>query len=167
MDSRYITYNTVESLKNQTSISQNVDPNSLLPYLQSGEMMHVLPIIGQALDSQLKQELISNTLSGDNYTLVYEYIQPVSSYASWYDASTFLNVKTTAKGLVQQSSDNSQNIDFELFKHYRQSIQDKLTFFERRLEEYLNTNASLFPQYRSDNNCSTIHNHFSSGIKFY
>ena len=166
MSTRDLTYNNIDTLKEQTSISKNVDVNSLLPYLQSGEMQHVLPIIGTALDTELKTQLENNTLSGDNYTLYYEYILPVSSYAAWHDASTFMHVKTTNKGLVNQFSDSSSTIDFETFRHYRKSIKDKLVFFELRLHEFLEDNKETYPLYRSDD-CDSNHNDTSSGIFFY
>ena len=167
MASRDITYNSVDSLKENSSISKNVDPNSLLQYLQSAEMMHVLPIIGTALDSSLKDMITGNTLSGDSHTLVYEYIIPVSAYAAWHDASTFMHIKTTNKGVVHQFSDSSSTVDFETYKHYRRSIKDKLTFFEQRLKTFLDDNASTYPLYRSDDDCDINHNDFSSGIFLY
>lgn len=169
MISRDITYNTIETLKENTSISENVDPKSLLPYLQSAELMHIIPIIGEALDTELKKHITGNTLTGDNHTLVYEYIIPASAYASWLDSSTFMHIKTTNKGLVHQFSDNSNNIDYESFSHYRQSIRDKLTFFERRLKEYLDKNKSKYPKYRPDNDeCDDKDNgEWSTGIFLY
>ena len=163
---RDLTYNTADSLKEQTSISKNVDVNSLLPYLQSGELMHCLPILGTALDSDLKTQIENNTLTGHNYTLVYEYIIPVSSYSAWYDASTFMHVKTTNKGLVHQFSDSSATVDFATLKLYRQSIKDKLVFFEERLKQYLIDNASTYPLFRSDD-CDTNHQDYSNGIFLY
>ena len=165
--SRDTTYNSVETLKENTSISNNVDSNSLLPYLQSAEMMHVLPILGTALDSDLKAHIDANTLTGDNYTLVYEYIIPVSAYAAWHDASTFMHIKSTNKGLVHQTSDSSATVDFANLKLYRQSIKDKLTFFEQRLKKFLDDNKTTYPLYRSNDDCDDNHEDYSNGIFLY
>lgn len=168
MISRDVTYSTTESLKDNTSISSNVDPKSLLPYIQSAELMNVLPIIGVALDSDLKQKIIDNNLTGTSQTLVYEYILPVSAYASWLDSSTFMYSKTTNKGLVHQTSDSSTTIDFETFKQYRQSIKDKLHFFKQRLVNFLEDNKTTYPLYRSEDQCEDKDiNAGTSGIFLY
>lgn len=161
-----ITYSTIETLKEDTSISNNVDPKALLPYINPAELMHVTPIIGVALDNELKSLIEISGLTGNNLTLVEDYIRPVSAYASWHDSSTFMHVKSTNKGLVHQTSDSSTTVDFATLKFYRQSIKDKMTFYEERLKNYLDDNKDLFPLYRS-NDCDDDHGDYSNGIYLY
>ena len=61
------TYSTVETLKEDSSISNNVDPNSLLAYIAPAELMHVTPIIGVALDDSLKAMIDANNLTGNSF----------------------------------------------------------------------------------------------------
>ncbi len=161
-----ITYSTVATLKEDTSISQNVDAKSLLPYISSSELMHVQPIIGVALDSELKTQIENNTLSGDNFTLVEFYVRPVSAMASWYSSTIFQRSKATNKGIVHQSSDSSDTISFEDFQLYRSNIKNQLIFFENRLTKFLEDNQTTYPTYRSDCELPT-HNDSSGGLYIY
>jgi len=58
------------------------------------------------------------------------------------------------KGVVQQSSDNSQVAPMEDFKQYRQEILDKANFFTNYLLTFLSANKVVYPLWR-DVNCDT------------
>ena len=146
------TFLTISQLKEMTAISKNVDVSYLEPFIQTSEEMHVLPILGTALTSELQGEIEAGTISGSNETLWVQYINPCSAWYSFFECSPFIHTKAFNKGLVHQFSNNSNSIDFDTFKNYKQSIKDKSTFYRNRLIEYLSDNAELYPNWRVDTN---------------
>lgn len=159
------TYLTVDDLKSYTPISQNVDTSQLENWIPVAEEMHIIGILGTALDTQLKTQIENGTISGDNYTL-WTTIKNCSAWYTFYEATTFLRTKAMNKGIVQQFSDNSNVAPMEDFKDYKQSILDKAMFYRNYLIDFLEANKSLYPLWRSDSNdCGENHDkEFSGGI---
>ena len=165
MEYNDLTYCTSANIKKITAIVQTVSEEYIEPFIMSAEEMHIIPILGTALDTELKSELSQGILSGANETLVTNYIIPASAWYSFYDAVPFLSVKVFNKGLVKQFSDNSNPIDRDELKDYRQAVKDKATFYINNLRKFLIDNSSTYPLYRSDDNCDGGGGrHWSSGI---
>lgn len=159
-----LTYLTFDDLKSYTPISNNVDVSLLENFISVAEQMHIIPILGTALDTALKQELeLNGTLSGNNLTLL-SHIKNASSWFCFYESATFLRTKAMNKGLVQQFSDNSQTVQLDDFRDYKQSILDKAHFYRNALIDFLNTNRTTYPLYRSDDTCNVASKDNSSGI---
>jgi hypothetical protein len=157
-----VQYLSVEDLKEITSISNNIDPSFLQPYIKSSENMFVVPVLGTALDTELKSAITGNTLSDLQNNLINFYIKPYSAYSSFLMAVPFLAFKATNKGIVRQNSDNSEIPTVEDINYYKQSIKDIQTFYKTALQDYLNENATLFPNYRAD--CEAPLTNNSNGI---
>ncbi len=160
------TYLTVETLKEYTPIVNSVDVTLLDVWIPVAETMHIIPVLGDALDTALKTELETyGTLTGNNLTLL-KYIQNASAWYSFLESSSFIRTKFTNKSATQQFSDNSQVAPLDDFKQIRQEILDKAMFYRNRLIDYLDDNKSLFPLYRSDDeDCNGSGNkEYSSGI---
>ena len=96
------TYLTTEKLSEITSVSKNVDPTLIEPFIETSQEFYIVPVLGDALHSELIGEIEDGTLSGNNETLVDEYILPVAAFYCWYDAVPFLAFKTHNKGIVRQ-----------------------------------------------------------------
>ena len=156
---------SVEKLKQLTSIAKSVDIDFLLPYIPVAEQMYVEDVLGSALTTELKTQLQNATISGDNETLYENHIVNTSAYWSWYEASMFLNYKTYAKGVMKQSSDNSDPVTKEEFEMFRQGIKDKAVFYRNRMLEYLKDNKEKYPLWRnSEENPINKSETYSSGI---
>jgi hypothetical protein len=136
---------TINDIKEVTSISNNIDVEQLEPFLMTSQDLHIRPILGDAL----MDAVISSVGTGgtDYTTLVENYILKALAYASWHSAAPFLHMKTQKKGIVKQNSDNSDNIDINEFGIYSERIESTMTFYLRRLKEYLDDNKELYPLY--------------------
>ena len=160
------TYLTVDELKDFTPISANVDVTLLENWIPVAESMHIVPILGTALDTALKAELeATGTLTGDNYTLL-THIQNASAWYTFLESVTFIRTKAVNKGVTQGYSDNSNTTPLDDFKDFKQSILDKAIFFRNYLIDFLTLNASTYPLWRSDDDeCGESYNKdFSGGI---
>lgn len=158
------TFLTSEDLKDFTPISKNVDVSQIENFVEIAETLYIIPIIGEALYTDLISKIETGVLTGNTITLV-DHIKNASAWYSFFEASTFIRTKSTNKGIVQGFSDNSQVVDLDDFKNFRQSILDKATFFTNYLIKYLEKNKLLFPLWRSsDDNPISKDENFSGGI---
>ena len=71
-----VTYLTLQELKTNTAISKNVDVAYLEPFIDTSELMHIQPILGTALHTELIGEVEAGSLSGSNETLSVSFILP-------------------------------------------------------------------------------------------
>jgi hypothetical protein len=148
MEYNDITYLNVSDLQEMTSISKNVDPQFLVPYIRSGELMFVSDALGTALDTTLKNQLTGNTLTDENKILVQNYIKPLSAWSAFLEAVPFISFKFTNKGVQRQNSEYSEVPAVADLTWYRQNVKDKQSFYRNRLVEYLDCNTTLYPDYR-------------------
>jgi hypothetical protein len=153
---------SVDDIKEITSISKAIEPALLDPYILIGEEFYCYSILGDALVSELKNQITGNSLTVFNQRLLGVYIKPVAAYGAWVEASPFLSYKTVQKGVVKQSSDNSDNVSIEELAFYRQSLKDKVRFFQDRLTKYLEENKTSYPLYRAT--CCIPDQNYSNGI---
>ena len=149
----------ISDIKNVTSISDNVDVEILEPFLFNAQAMYISPITGDALYSAMLDDVASG---GTTYqTLIENFVLFALSYACWYSAAPFMHFKTHKKGVVKQSSPDSESVTMDEFGTYTQRIENTMTFYLRKLRTYLNDNKTLYPLYCADDditpsNSSTI-----------
>lgn len=153
---------SVDDLKEITSISNNIQTELLEPYLEIGQGFFVDDLIGEALLTELKNQVTGNTLTNLNQTLLSNYIKPVVAYGAWHEYVGMNSSKTTQKGEVLQSSEHSQNADLNQLTFKRQALKDKINFYQERLKTYLEKNKQSYPLYRSS--CTTNNNNYANGI---
>jgi len=159
IDAQYI---TLEDLTEISPISQNCDPVTIVPFIRSSEAMFIIPVLGTALDTELKQAITGNTLTNLQKDLIQNYIKPASAWASFSASIVFQAFKITPKGVNRKLSDNSELPSVEELNYFKQSAKDLQVFYIGQLEKYLNENETLFPSYRS--NCNTSSRSNSNGI---
>ena len=155
-----ITYVTVQDIKEYTSVSKNISPEILQPYIKMAETFHLRRVLGENLDNSLLAMISGDTLSGSSYTLVQEYIIPTSIWFSYYEALPFVWTRSNAKGLTKGFSDTTSALDVKEYQMIKQELWDKAIMYLNRLIDYLNDNVTTYPLY---GNCSAGKSN-SSGI---
>ena len=155
-----ICYASVNDIKEYTSVSKNISPEILQPYIKMAETFHLRPVLGENLDNSLLTMISGDTLSGSSYTLVQEFIIPTSIWYSYYEALPFVWTRSNAKGLTKGFSDTTSALDVKEYQMIKQELLDKSVMYLNRLIEYLNDNVLTYPLY---GNCSTGSSN-SSGI---
>lgn len=153
---------SVDDIKEVTSMSKNIQAELLEPYILIAEEFFVYPVLGDALVTEIKNQLTGNTLTSLNQVLLIQYITPLSAYGAWHEYIPFGAYKSVQKGEVKQSSDNSDNVTLDELTFKRQAIKDKISFFEERLRKYLEDNKASYPLYRST--CSNNNNTYGASI---
>jgi len=139
---------SIKDIQNLTSISDNIDVEILSPFLYNAQEMYIRPVCGDALMDAI---IVDAETGGTTYeTLIENYIFYPLAYATWFSSAPFIAYKTMRKGLVTQSSDNSQNLTTEEMSIYLGRIESTMTFYLRKLRTYLNENKASYPLYCND-----------------
>src|SRR4051812_16449965 len=108
------TITTSNDFKNCTSISDAIEESILQPYLLISEERNVYEILGAPLVESIKTAMTGITATTQldyNTQLLIQYIIPVASYGAWIELIPFIAIKTTNKGEVEQSGNDSSNVD--------------------------------------------------------
>lgn len=154
---------TISDIKNESSVSAQVDPKFIEPYIKTASDMHIENILGTSFSDELKEliDIYSGVtgITGSNYTLLVRYIKPAHIWSCVFEALHFLDKKIKNGGIVRSAGNDSTNLTTEDFQDFEQKIKDNTFFYKNKLINYLNDNANLFPSYRcsaSTNNINSI-----------
>ena len=154
---------SVDYLRDNTSINGNTDNEILEPYIITAHTMHIESILGTALFNDIVTNIQADTITGNNKTLLDDYIQPCLLQWSLYEALPFLNYKLNNKAVSTKSSDNSDPVDLNELQYLRRTVRDVAEYLSQRLTDYLKASPTLFPLYLNPGNtCDTIRPNSSS-----
>lgn len=149
---------TVNDIRQQTTISNNISPESLFPFITLSEDRLVYPILGEALTTELKNQITGSTLTDLNTVLLRNYIAPLAAWGAFYDFLPFNASKSSEAGEVEQAADNSTSASMEKIVFKRDNIRDFINHYSSKLKDYLEKNKASYPLYRSS--CCTTSNNF-------
>lgn len=139
----------VVDLKKFSSISETMDCQLLENHLLLAQQLYVVPVLGDALYSQILQQFDAQSISGNNETLLTEYITPAIAFSSWYSAAPFLAYRTNRSGIQTQGSPDTVAVTPDELSIYISRVENYKDFYLKRLQDYLDANQTLFPLYRS------------------
>lgn len=141
----------IDYIKQNSTISDNLNDNILLPIIKDTQITKLAPVIGEALYDKL-----CTVVESDNYILEYpNYANLLDNYVKMYLLNEVQATMTITNyqhqhnaGSVQYVDTNYSNIQLNELKYMRQYWENKASFYGERLTDYLNANSSLFPEYK-------------------
>jgi len=139
-------------LKENTTITDNVDDNLLVPYIYKAQDTHLQQALGTTFYNHLKQSIIDGTTTVDERALIIGYIQKMVAEWALYEVLPFINYKLTNKSLSKERSEYSNNSELNELKYIRQTVRDMAEFYTKRLTNHLNQNCELYPKYNDPDN---------------
>lgn len=168
MATNKVLFLSVDYLRDNTVINGNVDSELLEPYILMAQNIHVEPILGSKLYSEIVTNIAS--LSVDNKQLMDDYIQPALIQWSLYESLPFINYRLTNKAISTKSSDNSDPIELNELHYLRTAVRDAAEYLSERVTVYLKANPSKYPKYlENGDSCDDIFpnkTNYFSGIVF-
>ena len=130
-----------------SDINESLDDSLIVNAVREAQDIVMQPIMGTKLYNALIEKIDNNSLSGSYQTLVDDYIQPALIYASLYNITENVYVRTRNNGLLTPTGgENSVNVDKTMYDTKRQSIFNKQQFYSDQLSRYLNEKYNLFPE---------------------
>jgi len=134
-------------IKAFTDLNESVDDSLIVNAIREAQDISIQPIIGTKLYNVIIEKIDNNSISGSYQTLLDDYIQPALTYASLYNITENVYVRTRNNGLLTPTGgENSQNVDKTMYDTKRQSIFNKQQFYSDTLSRYLNEKYNLFPE---------------------
>ena len=130
-----------------SDINESVDDALMVNGIREAQDIAIQPIIGTKLYNTLITKIDNNSVSGSYTTLIDDYVQPALVYASLYNITEAVMVRTRNNGLLTPTGgENSVNVDRSMYDAKRQSIFNKQQFYADQLSRYLTENLALFPE---------------------
>ncbi len=162
-----------ESLfKQHSPVTSNTDITEFVPYISIAQELHIEPILGEPLMSELKEQISTNTLTSDNSDLIIK-IAPVLSFYAVYQALPFHWASIVNKGITIRESENSKGVDIKDIAQLRRWIKDDAEVLVKQLISFLCRCRAKYPLWRPDRDCckevineGTTEKIFDSGFYF-
>lgn len=163
-----------ETLKQNSIISENVDPKLFRMSITDAQELYMLPILGTNLYNDLVTSVSGFSVSGTPISEPYQilldtYIKPTLVKYSLFRMILSLSYKFQNKNIGSKSSEFSQQISYgDMTKLKEQFLNDAETYAER-LSRFLLANNATYPKYLTQENAniSTIYplkNNYQNGM---
>ena len=134
-----------------SDLNVSVDDALMVNGIREAQDIVIQPIIGTILYNTLLTKIDNNSVSGSYQTLIDDYIQPALVYASLYNVTEAVMVRTRNNGLLTPTGgENSVNVDISMYDAKRQSIFNKQQFYADQLSRYLSEKYNLFSIFTSN-----------------
>lgn len=143
---------TEQFIKDNTLIDGNVDMKYITVTIADAQRMHILPILGTGLYNEIDAQIVANTLSVANTTLLNDYVQDALKYWVIFEGIDLFTYHITNKNISTKSSDNSQPIQQIDVIRLMDRNKDKAEFFSQRVTKFLIENEALYPLYTNAGN---------------
>lgn len=146
--SEFAYFLTESFIKDQTPLTQNIDPQDIGPFIRTAQDTYIKDKIGTTLYDELITATIAQVYSADQIVLL-KLIRQALAWYSCYDALPFIAIKLRNKGVIKTAGDNATNADMTETKYLRQECKAKADYYLQRVEDYLCKNSALFPSYQN------------------
>lgn len=140
-----------ERLKAFTSVNQNVSPLDLMPYILQAQDIELQYTIGSTFYFQLRDQVLSGTVSVANQFLLDNYIGSALCNYGLERALPFLKYKVFNKSVLSPSSENADSITLEELKFLQQEVRSTAQVYMKRMIEWIINHPGDYPTYFSQN----------------
>lgn len=147
------------ALKQESVISENVDPKLLIPTIKEVQNIYILPLLGTALFNELVTQVSGNTVSADNEILLKSYVQPTMIKYCVYESMLDLSFKFQNKNVATKSSEFSQQASLNDIRYLMDKAVNRAQYYAERVTLFLMANNMKYPAYLNQGNAdiSTIY----------
>jgi len=128
-----------------TSLSGNIDIDSLKPHIFTAQMTDIKRILGV----DLYAKMLEDNLVDEYFTIYDDYLIYVLAYYSTAYFIDFSGVKVVNNGMVKMKIENAENIDLKQTQILAEKYRKLAINFEGQLLAYLKTID--IPEYKEEN----------------
>lgn len=143
-------------VKSNSEVDENVDMKLINPTIWYCQKAYIEPVLGTVLYNDLIADVVAGSVTGDNLTLIDDYIADALLYWVMLELQVPLTYKFRNKSVSKNTDANSQPVDFEQHKYLKDVYRPKAQYFTERLKAYLCENSTLFPLYGTENAADEI-----------
>lgn len=147
MASIIVDFISINGFKEVTGVQYNVDDSTISPFIQDAQNNRLVPVIGDNLFDRLKDGIVNGTLTNDEKLLMDNYIQPQLYKWTLFESMLNINFKYTNKSISKESSQYSTPSDSKEIHRLRREVRNDAESLNFKLQDYLNKNSDLYPEY--------------------
>jgi Na+/H+ antiporter NhaB len=151
---------SIELLKDQSVINENVDSKLLQPTLIMVQDIYLKQVVGKELYAELITQINAESVTALNTTLLTDYIQPYLINKVVSELVIDVNYKVKNKALMVGSSDNAQPLDTTGMSIIQTKYRNIAESYRVNLVDYLLDNFTDYPLFNNCNSQSEIPNIF-------
>lgn len=130
-----------------TDINNNVDTELIKNNIRISQDYYLQQTIGTKLYEKLMDDVQNNTLAGYYATLLNDYVQDYLLYCTYYETLESIYLRPRNNGLLRPNGgENSDPVDKDIYNMKRQSIENKMTFYNEKLTQYIIEEEVNFPE---------------------
>lgn len=144
---------TTQYIKDNSTISDNLNDEFLIPCLKDCQLSHLQPLIGTALFDKLFED----DLNDDYQYLIDNYISQFLLFAVQSELCVNNYMKQHNAGAVSYVDTNYDNKNLSDLKFLKAYYSEKETFYGKRLVEYLHAHHGKYPEFCTTRDCSDMH----------
>ena len=163
---------TEKLFKQYSPVTSNTDITEFVPYICIAQELHIEPILGEPLMTELKDQISTNSLTPPNSDLILK-VAPALSFYAVYQALPFHWATIVNKGITIRESENSKGIDIKDLAQLRQWIKNDSEILATQLIEFLCRCRNEYPLWRPAKDCCSdvikegaAEKNFDSGFYF-
>jgi hypothetical protein len=138
---------TEKQLKDASVINENVSMFKLRPTIIMCQEMHIQPIVGSDIYKELQTQIIGNTLSPENETLLSDYIQPCLQMWIMMELPLVLGFQFRNKNIERGTDTNSTQSSVEELQKLMDNYRNKAEWYSERVTRFLLANDGDYPLY--------------------
>ena len=147
---------TERYLKENSIINDNADVTILQPIILMVQDIYLHPILGTDLFNSVKAEIIAESVSADNQTLLDSYVLPLMLWYCLSESTPAFKYRYMNKGVMVKSSENSSPADLEEIKWLMDKWKNTAEDYAQRCTRFLKANSTTYPLYLANTDCDDI-----------
>jgi hypothetical protein len=138
-------------IKSFTSVNFNVSPEDLVPYILQAQDLYLQNYIGSTYYMQLKNEVLSNTVSTNNQFLLDNYIGAALCNWGLMMALPFLKYKIFNKSVLSPTSEQAESVTLDELKFLQEQVRSTAETYTKRMIEWMVKHPGDFQAYIAPN----------------
>jgi hypothetical protein len=138
---------TLKELKRKSIIDGNLDPDKIIQFVEVAQDTYIQTQLGTKLYDQLQSEVINDTVTSVNQTLIDSYIKPM---LIWYSQATYLPYaafQISNGGIYKHRAENSDSANQEEIESLVDQAKITAEFYTQRFIDFMDQNSSDYPLY--------------------
>lgn len=139
-------------IKQEGFVDENLDEKLISDTIVYAQELQTLEILGTALYDEVKGQILNNTLTSNNSTLLTTYIQPALKWWVLYHGMDMFYVKITNKSVVIKNSENSQSASTEFIIQLKEKFKNLAERWDEKTRKFLIENTTTYPLYLNPGN---------------
>ena len=143
-------------VKENSAIDENTDYKKILPTIWQCQIQYLQNLLGTKLYEDLIAKVLADTISGDDTTLMDDYISDALLYWVQYELQIPLLYEFRNKNVSTNRSDNATPVSTKDSYRIEYRFKAKAEFFSKRLSDYLEANSILYPTYCTETECDEV-----------